>query len=285
MQQSSLMVLECQWKPASVSFGTSQRLPTLMTPNIAISSKIKVRNEEVFRVCLKQPAYGGSVYVLIVCSNLNKIGIMVEGVDLKVENTKKRMLLQSDRQSGIQIFSYEFGNQRLISLREYITEKITFLIYVAGCLPEYRFQLRDQLLKTQLWLAAQEQQMTDVTFAVDNGKNLYAHKFILAARSPVFAQKFLNSTSTSSKSELINMEYIAASTVEQFLKFIYTGELEAQPNKQLLTLAKAYGVQTLVDLSNCCSQEVSDDDVVDLIALLHSPSLRSTSQRALPSFM
>jgi hypothetical protein len=209
--------------------------------------------------------------------------MLVEGVDLKVENTKKRMLLQSDRQSGIQIFSYEFGNQRLISLREYITEKITFLIYVAGCLPEYRFQLRDQLLKTQLWLAAQEQQMTDVTFAVDGGKNLYAHKFILAARSPVFAQQFLNISTT--ERGLINMEHVEPSVMEQFLNFIYTGELETQPNKQLLTLAQAYGVQTLVDLSNCCFQEVSGDDVLDLVALMNSSALKSRSNSSLPTIM
>ena len=160
MQQSPLMVLEYQWKPTSVNFTANSTLTQFeMTPNIAISKMIKFRDEEVFRVCIKQPVGYGPVYILFICSNINKLGIKVEGIDLTVFGIKKRMILKSNQTSCIQIFSHEIGNRelRISTARDSIKDNISFSIYISGCLSEYRFQLRDQLLKTQLWMAAQEQ--------------------------------------------------------------------------------------------------------------------------------
>jgi hypothetical protein len=66
-----------------------------------------------------------------------------------------------------------------------------FRICIEGSVPGYSYQLSDRLAKDQLWAAAavKSQNSVDVEFLVKKTK-LFAHKAILAARSPVFATEF-----------------------------------------------------------------------------------------------
>ena len=72
----------------------------------------------------------------------------------------------------------------------------------------------------QLWKSACTKQLNDVEFLVGE-KSFWAHRFIVSARSPVFAAMFSSDMieATKGKVEIVDTE---ADVFETFLKFLYT---------------------------------------------------------------
>jgi speckle-type POZ protein len=166
--------------------------------------------------------------------------------------------------------------------------------------PGYSYQLSDRLVKDQLWAAAnvKSQNSVDVEFLL-NKKKLFAHKAILAARSPVFAAEFAGEPQNQlvplqnsklaemvplpSSQQLISnnipvkdagphqirMDGVNPSTMEQFLHFIYTGEFTSTlDNEELLKLAEYYQLTTLIRL--CKTALKKSDDALQMVSIVKS---------------
>jgi hypothetical protein len=127
----------------------------------------------------------------------------------------------------------------------------------------YSFQLSDRLAKDQLWATVKNQQnMPDVEFIVKDNKTFTAHKAILAARSRVFAVKFMKEQSVKDVPYQIWIDGVEPSTVENFLHFIYTGEpMGTLADEELLKLAKRYKLTTLTGL---CQHALEKIDAIQM---------------------
>jgi hypothetical protein len=102
-----------------------------------------------------------------------------------------------------------------------------------------------------------QQCLPDVEFIVKD-KTFLAHKSILAARSPVFADKFEKKQLVKDGPHQIRIDGVEPSTVENFLHFIYTGEpIGTFANEELLKLAHHYQLSTL---ENMCQDAVRKID-------------------------
>ena len=100
-----------------------------------------------------------------------------------------------------------------------------------------------------------------------DGKPYPVNKFILAARSSAFEALFYH------QSKKISSTYVMDCTAEemsQFIKFIYTGDLEGQviSNDGFKQLIGKYKVKTLEILCRVASQEISLDNVAKLAMYL-----------------
>lgn len=74
-----------------------------------------------------------------------------------------------------------------------------------------------------MWAAVTEGQLTDTEFVV--GDRIFAaHRAVVAARSPVFAAMF-GTDMKESRGRQVDIEDIDARTFEEFLYFLYTGQL------------------------------------------------------------
>jgi hypothetical protein len=126
---------------------------------------------------------------------------------------------------------------------------IVFRICIEGTDPGYSYQLSDRLAKDQLWAALKNQQnLADVELIVKD-KSFPAHKAILAARSPVFADEFEKKQPGRNGPHQIQIDGVEPSTCVNFLHFIYTGEPKGTlADEDLLKLADRYGLTTLTRL-------------------------------------
>jgi len=240
-----LLLLDYQWKPSpSQSIGT------------VLSKMIKFRGEKLFRVGLKNKKWSSTL--LFMTFNLRKMGLACAGVTYSSsqdddDEKGKTMILQKGSSTykpcSIQLYTKQ--------LPEYVSTgthiSFSFQLQITSITQDYKIQRLDGLMGEQLWSSAVSQTGTDFELIAE-GKRFPVHKFILAARSPIFAAQFSlpvirsplgGKKSTSSKRRT---NFVDATIMEQFLKFLYTGELEGGTSAQLLELATTYGIETLISL-------------------------------------
>ena len=111
-------------------------------------------------------------------------------------------------------------------------------------------------------------------------KTLKAHKIVLQARSKVF-DAMLKSDMAESKTGVINVTGIKSSTLECFLKYLYSAtlpKLNVASSKELYEAADRYDVK---ELKQACSEflimKLSDGNACDLLVLAdlhHDKDLR-----------
>lgn len=134
---------------------------------------------------------------------------------------------------------------------------ITFHIQLESTLENFDYDFVDSTWKDQIWGAASANKLTDVVLVVGN-EFIYAHRFILSARSPIFAAMFKSGMSESQTSK-VHIEGVDPTPFRDFLKFLYTGMLEPSADKEeLFVLADKYLVETLED---CCKPATQSVDV------------------------
>ena len=167
-------------------------------------------------------------------------------------------------------------------------ENFTFVfqIHIEGIIDGYSYYSCDRLAKDQLWSAVNNKLHADVEFIVQD-KRFSAHKAILSARSPVFRAEFNREESKTTNPHEIQIDDVNASSLEQFLHFVYTGELlqfsftgEPAPmltNKDLLKLAERYQLKTLENLCRAALLEVDVEQMVSMVANLRSSDGQETS--------
>jgi len=106
-------------------------------------------------------------------------------------------------------------------------------------------------------LASGIENETDFKLQITGGKSFPVHKFVLAARSPVFAAQFnAQQTEEEFKQVIIDLD-VDETCMNQFLKFIYTGELDGPVTSQLVQLATHYQIETLEKICQAAAPDIT----------------------------
>ncbi len=121
----------------------------------------------------------------------------------------------------------------------------------------------DHLVSQQLFASVTNQEGTNFNLIAKDGKVFPVHKWILAARSNVFEAMFRDDLEAVNSSHF--MEF-TSNEIEQFIRFVYTGEFEMVATNELMQLAINYKLKNLENLLLAASQEISADKMA-LIAM------------------
>jgi len=127
----------------------------------------------------------------------------------------------------------------------------------------------DGLLSQQLISSTQDADV-DFNLIAEDGKRFPVHKWILAARSPVFETLF------NSEGENVVVVDCNEDVMNQLIKFIYTGEFEGFSSRDLTELAVKNEIKTLQDLCQTASKEASLDEINRVIARSFKPGSPET---------
>ena len=246
------------------------------------SKKFMYQKTDVFRVGMKiagKHCYNPPSISFLLTTNLQKMRMKVKSVlccyshlagklnEMKEMDLTTNEKNDADENGGIQLFTDTF---RLIFENDADETSADFCAYVtvnlSGIVDNYRVHQMDGLLSQQLWSSVTDQQNeVDFQLIASDGKSLSVHKWMLSARSPVFAALF------SSKEAIKSLHLAVDCTVEkikQFIKFIYTGEFEGLVSQELMQLAVKYRIKTLEDICRTSLQDVfCSEDKMAVIAL------------------
>ena len=141
-----------------------------------------------------------------------------------------------------------------------IPSSVVFHIQLVMLNPSYDFTFVDSFWENQIWDAAVAKKFADVEFLI-GGESVAAHRFLLAARSPVFAAMFNSGMEETQTGQVRLEDAVNLDTFRHFLHFLYTGMLEASANKEeILVLADKYQVDTLMDLCRSATQPIDLDE-------------------------
>ncbi len=227
--------------------------------------KFLYQGNDVFRVGLKmswkesaRESLNPAIIFFLTSPNLQKMGQKVKAVissvnltngigDRAWRETKMKEVNMTtsgaenanEEKESIQLFTH------LLKRSDIKCTDFTFYVTVhfTGIVDGYQVQQIDGLLSDQLWLSVTDQLIdADFKLIASDGNYLPAHKWMLAARSPVFAALL------SSKEDITSLHLAVDCTVKEmkrFIRFIYTGELEGLVTQNLLQLAIKYQIKTL----------------------------------------
>ena len=236
-EKSAFGIFEFQWKLINIPKKT------------ILSNMIDFRGQKLFRVGLKNQGTS-SPTLLFLTTDLAKMGLKVDTVLFSTTQSfeEEKMLLKTEKAEGefgrVQLFTALVNGGTVITGNE----SYTFTVYIIGVVEDYKIQQKDSLLTNELWLSARNRIGTDFEIIAANKKIFPVHKFILAARSPVFAAQF-----NEKEVKFKQVFEVGATCMEQFLKFIYNGELEGSISPKLKELATAYQIKTLESICEASS--------------------------------
>lgn len=249
LEKKYLKVCQYQWKLTGI--GSYEQMTIL-------SKMIKFQGVPSFRVGLRNQTFPT---LFLITANLNKMGLKAEAVTFSYRDSKeKKMTLFTNDGDGSEI-----GLQLFTApLNEYLTwgdrnfANFNFQIYLSGAVETYQLQEVDFLLRNQM-SSLMNLVGTDFEIIAD-GKRFPVHKYMLAARSPVFAAKFKKEKNGAVE----EIHWIDAASVNQFINFIYTGQLDgSQLNlEHLMRLALSYEITTLEKLCQAASHTIDLDQMV-----------------------
>jgi len=124
-------------------------------------------------------------------------------------------------------------------------------------------------------------ELSDVTLVV-KGTELNAHKFLLSARSPVFATMF-SSGMLETTGRTVHITDVDVEVMKKFLHFVYTTEFTdvKQDAAELLVVAEKYSVAALKHLcEDHLSEELSEENAAALLLLAHVHDAADLRRRA-----
>jgi len=158
---------------------------------------------------------------------------------------------------------------------------VTFMVHLTGTVNNFCLHQIDHLLSKQLWssVADQEEETTDFKLIASNGNDFPVHKWILAARSPVFADLFSGEEDVKSIHLAVDC---TVNEMKQFVKFIYIGELDGLVSHALMQLAAKYKIKTLEDLCKTAFQDsysLSTDKMAEIAFHMESGSHHLCKER------
>ncbi|XP_046444546.1 TD and POZ domain-containing protein 2-like [Daphnia pulex] len=226
---------------------------------IWMSNLVPFHAENCFRFGLKQSSmtlYFINVYPCKSGFKISHVYLIAPGI-----NGEEMTLRTEPNEPAIQMFTYVLdGYSHTDVLTSY-----NFYIHVVKTVDDYSYQPVDTLMGGQLWSAAKEALFTDFEFHL--GDRVFpAHKGIVAARSSVFAAMF-KADMVESRTQKVVIEDIEPSIFEEFLYFLYTGQLKrSAADIKLLMAADKYNVETLKSL--CLTATAKDMDAEHLSSLV-----------------
>lgn len=175
---------------------------------------------KAIRISLKRSSKGGRIVASCFVDNLEQIGLTVKAVMFSYTRLYQGQNIVEVKRAGQGNRKSLFCTAFEVSWADRVVQfSCIFRIYVTGSVEQYNHLRFDRLFGDQMWKAAVEQKMTDVDFVVRDRK-FFAHKFILAARSPVFQSMFKGGYN-----EHVQISYVHPRVFQQFLQFLYTGQL------------------------------------------------------------
>jgi len=248
-KSSGIIVLQYEWK-----------LNGMKEKAVTLSNEINYKNNGSFRAGFKKLSNASlsTPTLIFMASNLNKIGLKVESVsfssDSVVSSSKDKQMDLKIGKKKLQLFT-----ARPIGFSSYWSCTFKFTVYLVGIIENYRVNQTDNLLSQQLLSSAIQDSDVDFNLIAENGKRFPVHKWMIAARSPVFATIF-------SEEENDVIVDCNEDVMKQFVKFIYTGEFDGFGSHELIKLAVKYKIKTLEDLCQAASKEASWDEITRLIA-------------------
>ncbi|KAL7298421.1 hypothetical protein TKK_0008212 [Trichogramma kaykai] len=125
--------------------------------------------------------------------------------------------------------------------------------------------------------------MSDVKLRTTCGKEIPAHKVVLAAASPVFDAMFRHDM-LEKKSQSVKMTDISYETAVEVLRYIYTGSVENQELFQAMNLLAAADKYQLETLKSMCEQiigsNLSTENVVDILRVADKYNLKWLEKKA-----
>ncbi len=237
-------------------------------PMTIASKMISYRGEKVFRVGLKNHALNPVLFLVAI--DLRKMGLKAKDVKYGIQSSgigpaKMAQMIKEDigNEESLQLFT--------VTLKEKVVGSCTFVfrICIGATDSHYSYQLSDRLAKDQLWATVTNQQnLADVELIVKD-KIFPAHKSILAARSPVFADEF--ERIQPDVPQQIRFDGVEPSTAEKFLHFIYTGEPKGTlEDGVLLMLANHYQLTTLVNLCHDALKKMDPIEMANIMIRLNN---------------
>jgi len=126
-------------------------------------------------------------------------------------------------------------------------------------------------LSSDLSEALKISDFTDMTIVCDK-KEFHCHKFILAARSEVFAA-MLRHEFLEKQNSRVDVKEIDAETMDLLLYYIYTGQVQDFNKVSVVDLFKAADRYRLEDLKHICEEElierVEASNAADILSLAH----------------
>lgn len=210
--------------------------------------------------------------IRLVCSNHRSVGCTIKTevfcslkCDQESEKYFKRVQMKREDSSN-QEFILVFWAPIKTNLKCLNSYTISFWITMASITESYCHELRDTTWPTHLRSAMEQRKLTDVEISVGLNKNLFAHRCVLSARSPVLAILLVDT----SKTKISIDRKFDFGTVSKFLEFLYTGVLTIPADdQQLLELAEIYQVETLKKICKTASNVPNVDDITkSLLAVM-----------------
>lgn len=136
-------------------------------------------------------------------------------------------------------------------------------VNISGQTCAIQFKVPECHLPDDIGELFEDQKFSDVILSV-NGREFFAHKAILAARSPVFAAMFEHDMEEK-KQNRVEITDMDADVMKEMLRFIYTGRssnIENMPD-ELLAAADKYALDRLKVM---CEEELCQNLSVDSVA-------------------
>lgn len=227
--------------------------------SITMSPMFEYQSEKVFRVGLKRDEANKSCVIFFVSVNHFRCGFKIRSVLCSQSNDSKTYYLMIPRSEPENIYIQLFHKPFSGFFRG--TPTFTFRVSLTAITDDYSYQIVDSLMGDQLWMAAKSSQGTDFEFVVQE-RVFPAHRVILAARSPVFAT-IMDTAPNVSKLVITD---IKPDLFQHFLCFIYTGRLSTTANnQQLLFAADKYQVETLKNLCQTATRDISSEDLTAIL--------------------
>lgn len=233
-----------------------------------------------------------SIFIELVSSNVPKVTASFE---LSILNAKKEKL------NNLKIIQHMFkveedwGYHRFIDAAFILNKTNGFLfdkqltISCEGSVPVNTINVNQLVLLREMQSKVPEYQLTDklvtlyenkkfsdVTLSVA-GKEFKAHKVILAAGSPVFAAMFEHDMQESKRNK-VEISDMDPDSLEEMLKFIYTGKV-TNLEKLADNLLAAADKYDLPNLKQMCEEQLCDDlSITNAVEYLILADLHSSAK-------
>ncbi|XP_014238170.1 speckle-type POZ protein A-like [Trichogramma pretiosum] len=127
------------------------------------------------------------------------------------------------------------------------------------------------------------EKFSDVLLRTSRGKEIPAHRVVLATASPVFDAMFSHAM-LENKSQSVDMVDITYETAIEMLRYMYTGGVETREISLTIELLAAADKYQLEDLKNECekilSSKMSSKNAVDILQVADKYSMKSLKKQA-----
>ncbi|XP_014232826.1 speckle-type POZ protein-like A [Trichogramma pretiosum] len=133
-----------------------------------------------------------------------------------------------------------------------------------------------------------EETLSDVKLLTKSGREIPAHKILLAVASPVFMATFSRESSMSESSQVIDLSDVGEEVAVEMLRFVYTGEVDDSVARDISKTAELFEAghrYAIEGLKNKCermlSSNLSSDNVLETLRLADAYKANDLKMRAI----